>query len=111
MVLFEEPTHVPHNGPEFGPCNVEGRSTPCCGPEKQQKTQREVDRGKTAPSLNHTRRNSAIFLFLFPTQLERRKKIEGKMVHESFCDPRLCHYSFYRERERGGQRRKMLCLR
>lgn len=39
-------------------------------------------------------------MLLFPTQLERRKKIEGKMVRESFCDPCPCHYSFLRERER-----------
>lgn len=37
MEAFKESTHVPHDSLVFGPHNVEGRSTPCCGPEKQQK--------------------------------------------------------------------------
>lgn len=36
MEAFKESTHVPHDSLVFGPHNVEGRSTPCCGPEKQQ---------------------------------------------------------------------------
>lgn len=34
MEPFKEFTYVSYGNPAFGPCDVEGRSTPCCGPER-----------------------------------------------------------------------------